>query len=69
MYEYTDFYDEAEHGGEDGGALLLTRGAVIDLLKQHSLMAPSEWLAFFKDMKLLCVNRYPASLILEWLNY
>lgn len=69
MYEYPDFYDEAEHGGTDGGAMFITRNCVISILKQHGHHTPQELLVFFRESQQLCVNRYRAASVLEWLNY
>lgn len=69
MYEYTDVYDEAEHGGEDGGPIMLTRREIIKWLKKHGHMTPSDWLIFFKESNNLCTNQYSATSLLIWLNY
>lgn len=40
MYEYTDYYDEADNGGEDGAELKLSRRDVIKHLKDHGHLCP-----------------------------
>lgn len=69
MYEYTDFYDEAERGGVDGRELLLSRKEVVEILKSHGHSLPAEWLVYFSESGLLCQCRYPAVSLLRWLNY
>lgn len=69
MYDYTDFYDEAQNGGEDGGPILLSRKEVIRLLKQHGHKTPCEIFTFFKESDSLCINQYTATSLLRWLNY
>lgn len=69
MYEYTDAYDEAENGGQDGGPIILTRTQVVEMFKRHSLASPAEWFEYFSLPKNLTANTYTASSVLEWLNY
>lgn len=69
MYEYTDFYDEAETGGIDGGEILFSRQKVIKILRQHGHSRPIDWFGFFKETNQLCKNIYPATTVLFWLNY
>lgn len=69
MYEYSDAYDEAEHGGEDGGPILFTRRQVINWLKQHGQHSPAQWFEYFKQPEHLLENTYTATSVLKWLNY
>ncbi|ELY4007635.1 hypothetical protein SMZ65_004337 [Cronobacter dublinensis] len=69
MYEYTDYYDEADNGGEDGAELKLSRMDVIKHLKEHGHLSPESWFSFFNDTNSICSNVYSARSLLEWLNY
>lgn len=40
MYEYVDFYDEAETGGPDGGPIMLSLKQVIRMLRKLRLSGP-----------------------------
>lgn len=69
MYEYVDFYDEAETGCPDGGPIMLSLKQVIRMLKRHGFTKPGEWLTYFKESNLLHADKYPATSLLKWLGY